>query len=152
MHKTLLAATFLFVACPPPVLNTPCTLRYSDGGPIPESLARELTLGTKDFVYIGAVECEELFCVRDATFGRLPDGGYDETSPDAGARGYCSKACQGNDCRTGIESDDQPGNPRRMTCRSLVLNEQLLSDPTIRSQLKITTSLFCARGQQPDAG
>lgn len=139
------AAIFSASSCVKSTLNNPCQLKFADGGAIPESFAKELTLKDKDFISVGAVDCDSLFCVRDSAFVNtsplLPDGGQD-------AFGYCTEEClkPGDVCSTGVPDDDREGATKQLKCRSLLLNEELLANPEVRKSLPgITTSLFCAR-------
>lgn len=77
----------------------------------------------QDFISFGALDCEDLICVRDDASPRSED-------PQAVALGYCSKECvQGT--TTGCEitrtvDDVQAGLKDRMTCRPLLLDQATL--------------------------
>jgi hypothetical protein len=78
----------------------------------------------QDFISFGAVECEDLICVRDT--------GYSEPPEDDGrARGYCSKACLAdplqNSCVVNA-ADAEESVKDRMTCRALLLDQKAMDD------------------------
>ncbi|MFP2910544.1 adventurous gliding motility lipoprotein CglC [Pyxidicoccus sp. 3LFB2] len=81
----------------------------------------------QDFISFGAVECEDLICVRDADFPRATneDG---TVNGNADAMGYCSKECVegSNSCEVKDTSDVQEGLPERMACRALLLDQDTL--------------------------
>jgi len=160
---TLGLAALLVVACKPrPDLNTPCSMpRRTDAGVsfVTERQVREL-IGTgsardatRDFIAFGSLDCEDLVCVRDATF--VSDAGLDEA-----AKGYCSKVCDAfiaDTCQSSDPALDQRGDTR-LGCRPLLLDQQTLEainqDPVARRYFPnpVKTEFFCARGAAPDAG
>ncbi|NTX04196.1 adventurous gliding motility lipoprotein CglD [Myxococcus sp. CA051A] len=83
----------------------------------------------QDFISFGSVECEDLICVRDQDYprARTEDGAVNPTAP---AMGYCSKPCidgaSSDACEVKDTSDVNPDLPGRMTCRSLLLDEDTL--------------------------
>jgi hypothetical protein len=112
----------------------------------------EITPG-KDFVSLGAAECDNLICVRDA----------DQVKGAAGddAKGYCSGHClQTSTAACPSYDSAQDKDPvLRLSCRPLILDEATLaaicqSDPdTCKRYFGDTkTSYFCARGASADAG
>lgn len=83
----------------------------------------------QDFISFGSPLCEDLICVRDQDFPRArnPDG---TLAVDAVAFGYCSKPCvsgAANACKVSDTSDVEPNLPGRMSCRSLLLDEETLN-------------------------
>lgn len=111
-----LAAILLGSACVVPTdLGSTCTLmRPGDGGLVPISegeVQARLRVHPFDVITFGAVECEDLVCVREADF---PAG----VAPEAPAKGHCSRACS---------SDAMCESPASaMTCRALLLDEATL--------------------------
>lgn len=101
--------------------GTPCVLkrRLPDGG-TGDILEKEVTAG-KDFVSFGAIECEDLVCVRDANTA----GG---TNPEGPASGFCSRPCvetSATSCDTGNNAIDD--GPDRFACRPLLLDTETLA-------------------------
>lgn len=149
---TAIAGALVVGGCRPPSdLNRPCTLlrKNPDGGvpiAILESEIKSKTNGNKEFIAQGTVECEFLFCVRDAQL--VTDAG-----PTDSAVGYCSREClQNQPCPSWDESLDKSAN--RLTCRPMLLDKEVLAglgrgDAGIGN---IRDEFFCARGQTPDAG
>jgi hypothetical protein len=149
-----LAPAMLVVACfglgsvacrPVSDLNRPCTLlkKNPDGGvpiAVTEAEIKSKKSGNKDFFAKGTVECEFLFCVRDAQF--TTDAG-----PNDPAIGYCSREClEGQTCPSYDESLDKSAN--KLNCRALLLDKEVLGDAGIGN---IREPFFCARGDSPDA-
>lgn len=136
-------------------LGQPCVLVRKDPNDPSRSIPlkeREIVVG-KDFISFGAVECEDLVCVRDARAEKGPD--------EAEAQGFCSKPCvQTNQatCNTGNRSVDE--GPDAYACRALILDEQTLAairtaDPERYQQYFGDTQspYFCAKGDESaDAG
>ena len=128
-------------------LNKPCTLVQSrDGGvvvAITEGQVQENQKAgspTEDFIALGAVECDDSYCVRDSTYPK----GADLTAP---AQGYCSKECAPG---IGCPSDDPALDKQASTalsCRKLLVSADLLA----QLGLSAKEPFFCARGA-PDAG
>lgn len=147
-----LAFAMTGVGCTPQSdLGTPCVLkrRAPDGGTA-DILEREVTAG-KDFVSFGAIECEDLVCVRDANTSGTGN-------PDQAASGFCSRPCvqTATSCRTGNNSIDD--GPEPYACRPLLLDEDTLArirqnDPEKYERYFGDTQspYFCAKGR-PDAG
>jgi hypothetical protein len=133
--------------------NNPCLLIHRcDAGvcPFTEGEVLEKTAATKDFISFGAVECDNLTCVRDSSY---PSG----TALDQPAQGYCSSHCgsPSEACPSFDERLDQVA-ATKLHCRALLLDEEVLaaikSDPELSKLLGNTTApYFCARGS-PDAG
>jgi hypothetical protein len=109
----------------------------------------------KDFLSFGAVECEDLVCVRDLAFTRAAAA----TDP---AIGYCSRPCletSTTGCPAANEEDDRDPN-KKLSCRPLILDETTLAAicqndaVTCKRYFGDTTSpFFCARGApKPDGG
>lgn len=154
----LLASSFFFLACPPRGdLGNPCKMpRRTDAGTTnlteKEVRARTGTAAnaTRDFLAFGSIDCDDLLCVRDATYAS-------DAGDDAEALGYCSKPCDiGAACPSSNPDDDMRGD-RRLNCRPLLLDEQTLEainqDPAARRILNnVKSPYFCARGSTPDAG
>lgn len=105
---------------------------------------------TRDFLAFGSLDCDDLLCVRDATY--VTDAGE-----DAVAKGYCSNPCDvGAACPSFDPELDKRGDTR-LNCRPLLLDEQTLEainqDPAARKVLNnVKSPYFCARGSSPDAG
>jgi len=136
-------------------LNLPCNLvrRLPDGGTgfITEREVQEKKGTTKDFVSFGAVECDDLVCVRDATFPN-------STNLDGPAGGYCSAACSpGSACLSEKPEMDDDATTK-LNCRPLLLDEATLgelctTDPSACIDIGgVRSPYFCARGENPDAG
>jgi hypothetical protein len=136
-------------------LNTTCTLirGLPDGGSeaLTERFVQEKTGTTKDFVSFGSVECDDLVCVRDATFPR-------STNLDGVAFGYCSRPCvQGCTCPSQDAALDDKKDTQ-LNCRPLLLDEQTLNalctdQPSACVDLGgVRSPFFCARGENLDAG
>lgn len=147
-----MAVGLLVGACRPPSdLNRPCTLlrKNPDGGApiaILESEIKSRMNGNKDFIAQGTVECEFLFCVRNAQL--VTDAG-----PTDSAVGYCSREClQNQPCPSFDEALDKSAN--KLTCRPMLLDKEVLAalgrgDAGLGN---IRDEFFCAQGQTPDAG
>ncbi|MFZ5470457.1 MAG: adventurous gliding motility lipoprotein CglC [Myxococcota bacterium] len=110
----------------------------------------------KDFVSFGAVECEDLVCVRDLNFQR-PATATDETA----AVGYCSRSCIATSTLGCTQSDESLNNDpaTKMNCRPLILDETTLAaicqtdSNTCKRYFGDTSSpFFCARGGVTDGG
>jgi hypothetical protein len=138
-------------------LGVPCNLvrRNPDGGASLLIREGEIPDGgrTVDFISFGATECEDLVCVRD---GNVPFTGQ----PQAPAVGYCSRACvPGSSIGCPAKDSADDNNPaKKLTCRSLILDETTLAllrstDPAKFHQYfgETTSPYFCARSA-PDAG
>lgn len=145
------------LACPPSTdRGRPCQMpRRTDAGTTflteKEVRARTGTASnaTRDFLAFGSLDCDDLLCVRDATF--VTDAGE-----DAVAYGYCSNPCDvGAACPSFDPELDKRGDTR-LNCRPLLLDEQTLEainqDPGARKILNVKSPYFCARGSSPDAG
>ena len=137
-------------------LNTQCNLpKRVDGGVsfLTEGEVQELTSSgsesTRDFIAFGAVDCEDLVCVRDATFPR-------GTDLAARAVGYCSRPClEGAQCPSDDTGLDQRQDTK-LNCRPLLLDKSTLA-ALAQSGLapdvgNVKEPFFCARGSTPDAG
>jgi hypothetical protein len=81
----------------------------------------------QDFISFGAVECEDLICVRDAAF---PPATNEDGTVNGGAfaKGYCSKECVegSNACEVKETNGVLEGLPERMGCRALLLDQDTL--------------------------
>lgn len=147
-----------FSACPPSTdRGRPCQMpRRTDAGTTflteKEVRARTGTASnaTRDFLAFGSLDCDDLLCVRDATY--VTDAG-----DDAVAFGYCSNPCDvGAACPSFDPELDKRGDTK-LNCRALLLDEQTLEainqDPNARKILNnVKSPYFCARGSTPDAG
>jgi len=151
----------LFACQSPTDLGTPCTLVRKDPAdpsgkrslPMKES---EVTKG-KDFISFGAVECEDLVCVRDSSYAQ-------PTPPPAAtddAKGYCSRPClQTSTVGCAAANPDDDKLPlKRLSCRPLILDEATLNlicqtdATTCKKYFGDTKSpYFCARGSSVDGG
>lgn len=163
IDRTLaLAATltvFSFAACNSiSEVGKPCVLvkKNPDGGTGSVPILESEVQANKDFISFGAVECEDLVCVRDLSTPR-PATATDTTA----AVGYCSKPCAQTSttaCRQYDEALDQKPETKT-SCRALLLDESTLAaicqnDPTTCSGYFGNTKspYFCARGGQTDGG
>jgi len=75
--------------------------RCTDGGvcPLTEAEAQAMTDRGIDLLSFGSTDCDDLTCVRDASFPK----GVDATRP---ALGYCSRACsEGSSCATSLDKN-----------------------------------------------
>ncbi len=149
----LLSAAFVIGCGVKTDLGKTCSLfkRGPDGGAVPIKEQDIAGKANKDFISFGAVECEDLVCVRDSSF-------VSTAQPTDNAQGYCSRPCvlgSTTGCPAADSADDQ--NPtRRLSCRALLLDETTLAacraDPDCKARLGDTTApYFCARGK-PDGG
>ncbi|RKH44244.1 adventurous gliding motility lipoprotein CglC [Corallococcus llansteffanensis] len=75
----------------------------------------------QDFISFGALDCEDLVCVRD-------DASPRSDNPNDEALGYCSKECvEGTTTGCEVTRDDAAeGIKERMTCRPLLLDQATL--------------------------
>ncbi|MCP3141320.1 adventurous gliding motility lipoprotein CglC [Pyxidicoccus xibeiensis] len=88
----------------------------------------------QDVISFGSIECEDLVCVRDADVPfEMMQNPEDPEGPQiinrgAEAKGYCSKECVegSNACEVKDTSGVLEGLPQRMTCRSLLLDQDTL--------------------------
>jgi hypothetical protein len=88
----------------------------------------ELRAG-QDFISFGAVECEDLICVRDGDFDPELAAGSDLTK--TAAKGYCSKACLADSLQNSCVVTDPEAVASvkdRMACRALLLDQKALED------------------------
>lgn len=139
-------------------LNVTCALkkraRSADGGftdmrvPV---LYSEIS-ANRDFIALGATDCEDLVCVRDSQADPVTD-------MSAPAMGYCSRPCTpGNDNPCPSQDSSLDKNPKtKLSCRALLLSDDTLSmacsDPVRCAELGGTRSpYYCARGTTVDAG
>lgn len=154
MNRLLFVAAALGVlalACKPATdLNQLCKLvkRNPDGGRPIEIVEREVRNAQgadKDFISFGAVECEDLVCVRDSRFGS--DAGSEEP-----ATGYCSRQCVvGNACPSFSEELDK--GPTALRCRAMLLSEEVLAELARDGGFAgVQDPYFCARGGSADGG
>ncbi len=160
LTNAFIVANFAFVISGCTVssgLNKPCNLpklvMINDAGvvvPITEGEVQE-NLGTssgatRDFVAFGAVDCEDLVCVRDSSFPK----GTVLTEP---AIGYCSRPCaQGLACPSDDPALDERGDTR-MSCRPLLLTKEALKALAEAGRgFGVQEPYFCARGGLGDGG
>lgn len=146
--------------CTPPTgLNIPCTLvkKNPDGGSgsVFITEAEIQANASRDVISFGAVECEDLVCVREG--GKELKGVATEP-----VTGWCSRPCletAANACPSNNPQDDK--NPASaFACRKLLLDEAALAglrtaDPgAYKKYFGDTTSpFFCARNPSGfDAG
>ncbi len=98
----------------------------------------------KDFISTGAVECDDLYCVRDSNmpFERDQNG----VITDVVAFGYCSRHCRQNEACPSSDSSKDKG-VTKLVCRALLLDVETLANAELSG---VTDPYFCARGA--DAG
>jgi hypothetical protein len=145
-----LAAPALLAGCKPPTdLNKSCVLiRPNPDGGTPLALREgevQAAQGrNKDFIALGAVECEDLLCVRDSNL--VTDAG-----PADDARGYCSRSClSGSVCPSYDSALDLGAS--RLNCRPLLLDQRSLAGLDAGDLSSVRDPYFCARGEIPDGG
>ena len=137
-------------------LNKNCNLpRKVDGGVVflTEGEVQEKTGGGKDFIAFGALDCEDLVCVRDSSYAKS-DAGADLSKP---ALGYCSRPCVENSVCPSDDSALDNKSDTALKCRPLLLDRDTLAAiaaiPSIAAQIgNVREPFFCARGSSPDAG
>jgi hypothetical protein len=122
-----------------------------DGGTAIPITEDRITPGA-DFISFGAVECEDLVCVRDLN-APLQGG-------NVAASGGCSTPCvEGNDatCDTGDDAVDKSAN--RFVCRSLLLDTATLAALREQNPAEFqryfgdtTSPFFCAKPLKVDGG
>ncbi len=108
----------------------------------------------KDFISFGAVECEDLVCVRDLAYTR-------SAAPTDDALGYCSRPCS-QASTTGCpaaDSADDKDPARKLSCRPLILDAETLNaicqadaNTCTRYFGDTKSPFFCARGAKTDGG
>jgi hypothetical protein len=132
MMKTWAAVCAAVVAllttdCTVPPIGQPCTLVKKDPSDpaglksIPITEGEIANQQQKDYLSLGATDCEDLVCVRSAN--HWPDN----PDPNAAATGECSTSCSPNaqgGCITGTHTDTEAD---AFTCRALVLDAEVLS-------------------------
>jgi hypothetical protein len=115
------------------------------------------TSSQRDYISFGSTECENLVCVRDATFSEANEPGL-SVGANFPAYGVCSRPCTPSAqalCQAADSAIDK--NPRtHLSCRQLVLDEATLAhlqqtDPVRYQQYfgTNTSPFFCARGTEP---
>lgn len=154
-HLGLIAATTLLaVSCAPSSgLNLGCTLVKKDPT---DSTGQRSTFITnadiksnaaRDVISFGAVECEDLVCIRE---GGAPLVGTDTDV----VKGWCSRPCPENS--TDKCPSDDPALDKvplsKLSCRKLLLDEAALAalktqDPALFKRYfgDTTSPFFCAR-------
>ncbi|MBU8894912.1 gliding motility protein [Corallococcus sp. H22C18031201] len=133
-------------------LGLPCTLVRKPNATDPNPQAKFIAMKEKelqpnqDFISFGAVECEDLICVRDASIAP-------SDNPELEAKGYCSKSCvEGSSKSCDVTSSDVPKDLRdRLTCRAMMLDQATLdalriADETAYRRIfgENTSTFFCA--------
>ncbi|QRK04671.1 adventurous gliding motility lipoprotein CglD [Archangium violaceum] len=130
----LVGAALLCGGCEVPSdIGKPCVLvkkSTKEGEKSDPVTLEDIGEGDKDFISFGALDCEELVCVRDANSPIQTSGEGD------GLRvlGYCSKACvPSDDGAPQIQSPCAVNHPEAsaevkasMSCRPLLLDQQAL--------------------------
>lgn len=157
----VVAAAVAVASCSPrPQNNIPCTLVKKD--PSDPTGQRSVFIyepeisanASRDVISFGAVECEDLVCIRE---GGAPIG----NDPSVAVAGWCSKPClegQTNACPSNDPAlDKDPATA--MSCRKLLLDEEALNslrqtDPTTYKRYFGDTQspFFCARTVVTPAG
>jgi hypothetical protein len=134
------AAVMALSACQDPDVGQDCTIDLTapGGGPLdlptPPPSGPLCSSDKADYFRTGAIECDNLVCVRSSTGGCAADAVL------ASIRHYCSKACVSDrDCFTG-----QTG----LVCRQIVLDPVFLATlpPDVRARYlgQIQASNYCA--------
>ncbi|HEU4383796.1 MAG TPA: adventurous gliding motility lipoprotein CglC [Anaeromyxobacteraceae bacterium] len=120
-RATLAALSALgLVACQEPDVGDPCTLDVQAGSP-PALIDVDLGPGVActtdtyaaDYFRSGALECDNLICLRTATGDACSNTGVGATSPHD-VRKYCSKAC--------VSDKDCENDRIHLVCRPIVLD------------------------------
>jgi hypothetical protein len=124
----------------------PCVLvkkAASGEGAVPVS-PNDIVRG-QDFISFGAVECEDLVCVRT---GGTPI----ETTGEGSAvqvLGYCSKACNANstDCAS-THPDTTEATRSSMSCRAILLDQLALT--TLKREDPATYESIFGKNESPN--
>jgi len=111
-------AALLLAACQSPDVGQECrmTLENADGTPIDVEVGGAICSDNRaDFFRSGAIECDNLICLRSAT-GACPGGG---TVDPLQVRAYCSKAC--------VSDDDCFNSETGLVCRRVLLDPSFVA-------------------------
>ncbi len=154
----LLLASLGILACPPTTdRGRRCQMpRRTDAGTTflteKEVRARSVTASnaTRDFLAFGSLDCDDLLCVRDATY--VTDAGDNDV-----AYGYCSNPCDVGAACPSFDAELDKRGDTRLNCRPLLLDEETLAAINMDAQARkvlnnVKSPFFCARGNSPDAG
>ncbi len=110
-----IAAFVLASACQEADVGQACPMNvlYADGSPVDEA-GTGCSADRSDFFRSGAIECENLVCLRSVT-GPCPGG----TSAPFLSRSYCSKAC--------VSDDDCFTSETGLVCRRVLLDPSFVA-------------------------
>jgi hypothetical protein len=130
-------------------IGKPCLLvkrgaNGSDSAPVTQS---DLAAG-QDFISFGALDCEDLVCVKDANMET-------QVAENGQVIGYCSKACVEDTDDSALTTDAcavtseeaQAQVKERMTCRALLLDQQALD--TLRANDRATYRAYFGDNTSP---
>ncbi len=120
-HGTLAAlAALALAACQEADVGQPCELDVYSGSPpvkidysVPGQQGVYCSADAADYFRSGAIECENLICIRSATGAACSDSSLATTYPDD-VRKYCSKPC--------IADSDCKNDVINLVCRPVVLD------------------------------
>ncbi|MBJ6763197.1 adventurous gliding motility lipoprotein CglC [Myxococcaceae bacterium JPH2] len=133
-------------------LGLPCNLVRKPNASDPDPTAKFVLMKEKelqpnqDFISFGAVECEDLVCVRDASMAG-------SGNPESLAGGYCSKACVEGSSKSCEVTDTAVSKDLRdrLTCRAMMLDQATLDALRISDEAgyrrifgENTSPFFCA--------
>lgn len=121
-HGTLAALAALALgACQEADVGQPCELDAYTGSPpvpvdkaVPDQQGVYCSADTADYFRSGAIECDNLICIRSATGAACTGSGPDFTPYPDDVRKYCSKPC--------IADRDCENDRIKLVCRAIVLD------------------------------
>lgn len=121
-HGTLAALAALSLsACQEADVGQPCQLDVYSGSPpvnidapVPGQQGTYCSADTSDYFRSGAIECENLICIRSATGAACAGSGSAFTGYPDDIRKYCSKPC--------VADRDCENDFIKLVCRPIVLD------------------------------
>jgi len=136
----LLGAALLLGGCSDPDVGQPCVLDVFDSSnnPIDTAVGNVYCSAVPaDFFKTGAIECDNLICIRSETGAACPES---VAGAPIEVRKYCSKAC--------VSDADCFNKETGLVCRNIVLNEAFISSlpEDVREKYlgQLATSSYCA--------